>query len=31
MTLDMSKDEQEEFLRLNRKYIDSLRRHAAQL
>ena len=28
---DMSKDEQEEFLRLNRKYIDSLRRHAAQL
>ena len=26
---DMSKDEQEEFLRLNRKYIDSLRRHAA--
>lgn len=28
---DMSKDEQEEFLRLNRKYADSLRRHAAQL
>ena len=28
---DMSKDKQEEFLRLNRKYIDSLRRHAAQL
>ncbi len=28
---DMSKDEQEEFLRLNRKYIDSLRRHATQL
>ena len=28
---DMSKDEQEEFLRLNRKYMDSLRRHAAQL
>ena len=28
---DMTDDEQEEFLRLNRKYIDSLRRHAAQL
>ena len=28
---DMTDDEQAEFLRLNRKYADSLRKHAAQL